>query len=66
MFVDKRNIKDTKVHRTNKIKQDYIIMEYIEFNTKMKAEAKAEAEKDIFKFLHNSLIDKNCENPLRY
>ena len=32
----------------------------------MRAEAKTEAEKDMFKLMNNSLIGKNCENPLKY
>ena len=65
-FVDKMGIKVTKVHRIIKFKQDYIIRDYIELNTKMRAEAKTEPEKDIFKLMKNSLFAKNCENPLKY
>ena len=42
-------------------KRGYIIREYIDLNTKMRAEAKTEAEKDRFKLLNNSLFGKNCE-----
>ena len=59
-------IKVTKVHRLIKLKQDYIIRDYIELNTKMRAEAKTEPEKDIFKLMNNSLLGKSCENPLKY
>ena len=59
-------IKVTKVHRIIKFKQDYIIRDYIELNTKMRAEAKIEPEKDIFKLMNNSLFGKSCENPLKY
>ena len=69
-IVVKMGIKVTKVHRKIKFKQDYIIRDYIELNTKMRAEAKTEPENDIFKLMNNSLlyilIGKNCENPLRY
>ena len=65
-FVVKMGIKVTKVHRTVKFKQDYIIRDYIELNTKMRAETKTEPEKDIFKLMNNSLFGKSCENPLKY
>ena len=65
-FVVEMGIKVTKVHRIIKFKQDYIIRDYIELNTKMGAEAKTEPEKDIFKLMNNSLFGKSCENPLRY
>ena len=44
-FVVKMGIKVTKVHRIIKFKQDYVSRDYIEPNTKMRAEAKT----DIFK-----------------
>ena len=65
-FVVKMGIKVTKVLRIIKLKQDYIIRDYIELNTKMRAEAKTEPEKDIFKLMNNSLFGKSCENPLKY
>ena len=65
-FVVKMGIKFTKVHRKIKFKQDYIIRDYIELNTKMRAEAKTEPEKSIFKLMNNSLFGKSCENPLKY
>ena len=54
-FVVKMGIKATKVRR-KKFKQDYIIKDYIETNTKMRAEAKTKAEKDIFKLLNKTLF----------
>ena len=65
-FVVKMGIKVTKVHRIIKFKQDYIIRDYIELNTKMRAEDRTEAEKDIFKLMNNSLFGKSCENLLKY
>ena len=59
-------IKVTKVHRIIKFKQDYIIRDYSELNTKMRAEDKTEAEKDIFKLMNNSLFGKSCENLVKY
>ena len=65
-FVVKIGIKVTKVHRIFKFKQEYNIRDHIELNTKIRAEAKTEAEKDTFKLMNNSLFGKNCENPLKY
>ena len=65
-FVVKMGIKVTKVHRIIKCKQDYIIRDYIELNTKTRAEAKTEPEKDMFKVMNISLFGKSCENPLKY
>ena len=65
-IVVRMGIKVTKVHRIIKFKQDYIIRDYIELNTKMRTEAKTEAEKDIFKSMNNSLFGKSCENPLEF
>ena len=65
-FVVKMGIKVYKIHRIIKFTQDYIIRDYIELNTKMRAEAKTEAVKDIFKLMNNSLFGKSCENPLKY
>ena len=65
-FAVQMGIKVTKVHRIIKFKQDYIIRDYIELNTKMRAEAKTEPEKDIFKLMNNSLFGKSYENPLKY
>ena len=64
-FVDKIGEKVTKVHRIIKLKQDYINRDYVELNTRMRAEAKTKAAKDIFKLMNNSLFDKKCENPLK-
>ena len=65
-FVVKMGIKVTKVHRIIEFKQDYFIRDYIELNTKMRAEAKTEPKKDIFKLMNNSMFGKTCENPLKY
>ena len=65
-FVVKMGIKVTKVHRIIKFKQNYIIRDYIELNTKMRTEAKTEPEKDIFKLMNNSLFGKSCATPIKY
>ena len=65
-FVVRMGIKVTKVRRIIKFKQDYIIRDYIELNTKLRAKAKTEPEKDIFKLMKYSMFGKSCENPLKY
>ena len=65
-FVVKMGIEVTKVHRIIKFIQDYVIIDYIELNTKMRAEAKTEPEKDTFKLMNNSLFGINFENPIKY
>ena len=49
----------TKVHRIFKFKQDYIIRDYIELNTEMRADAKTEPERDTFKLMRNALFGNN-------
>ena len=62
-FVVRMGIKVTKVHRIIKFKQDFIIRDYIELNTKMRAGAKTEPQKDIFKLMKKSLFGKKlCES----
>ena len=65
-FVVMMFIRVNKVRRVIKLKRDDIINDYTELNTKMRAGAKTEAEKDIFKVLNNSLFGKSCENLLKY
>ena len=50
-FVVVIGIKFTKVHRIIIFKQDYIIKNYLEQNTKIRTEAETRAEKNIFKLL---------------
>ena len=64
-FVVKMDIKVTKVHRIIEFKRDYTMREYIQLNTKKRAEAEIEAEKDISKLMNFSLFGKSCENPLK-
>ena len=64
-LVVKMGIKVTKIHRLIKFKQDNINKDYIEHITNMRAEAKTEAEKDLFKLMNIFLFGKNCENPLK-
>ena len=65
-FVVQMGIKIMKGHRITKFKQGYMIREYIEPNTKIRAEVITDAEKDKFKLRNNTRFGKNCENPLKY
>ena len=59
-------VKVTKIHRVIKIKQDYICRDYKQNNTKKRAAAKTEAEKDVRKSMNNSLYGRMCTNPLHF
>ena len=58
-FVVEMGMKITKVRTIIKHKQDCIICDYSELNTKMRTEAKTEAEKDIFRLMNSSLFGEN-------
>ena len=65
-FAFKMGIKVTKIHSIIEFKQDYIIEDYIELNTKMRTEDKTEAEKDRFKLMNSSLFGKSFANQIKY
>ena len=57
-FYVEMGVKVTKIDRVIKIKQDYICRDYIQNNTKKRATAKTEAEKDVRKLMNNSLYGR--------
>ena len=59
MFVVSMGAEVTKVHTIIKLLQDYIIREYIDLITEMKATAKTEHERNTFKLMKNALFGKN-------
>ena len=59
-------VKLTNFHIVIKFKQDYICKDYIQNNTKKRATAKAEAEKNWGKLMNNSLYGRMCMNPLHF
>ena len=62
----KMGVKVTKIHRVIKFKQEYVCRDYIQNNTNTRATAKTEAEKDVRKFMNNSLNGGMCMNPLHF
>ena len=55
-------MKIMNIHKVHKARQDYIIRDYINENTKRRAAATSEFHKDYYKLLNNSIYGKTLEN----
>ena len=51
-----------KVNKVLSFDQSTYLKEFIDFNTKKRAETTLEYQKDLFKLFNNSIFGKTCEN----
>jgi hypothetical protein len=62
----KRGLKVKRVHWVIRYKQEAFMKKYIEQNAKLRAEAKTEFEKYLFKLMNNAVYGKTMENVFKH
>src|SRR5277367_2831912 len=61
-FYLRMGMRVTRTHAVVKFRQDNIFCDYIDENSRRRAAAKSEFEKDLYKLLNNALFGKTMEN----